>query len=148
MRELENTMHRAVLLAHGDEIDLRRDHAVTGEGMDPGLPDPGLLEHDRGAPNRHSRLPPHASPAAAGIGDRITGRRRRLGRRRHRKPGRSYGGRRRSGISSSIPCPHCLGNRTHAANILGISIRTLRNKVKQYTDEGYNVPSPSDRVAG
>ena len=35
---------------------------------------------------------------------------------------------------------HCLGNRTHAANILGISIRTLRNKVKQYTDEGFDVP--------
>lgn len=27
---------------------------------------------------------------------------------------------------------HCLGNRTHAATILGISIRTLRNKLKQY----------------
>ena len=37
---------------------------------------------------------------------------------------------------------HCLGNRTHAANILGISIRTLRNKLKQYNDDGVAVPAP------
>ncbi|TVQ84864.1 MAG: sigma-54-dependent Fis family transcriptional regulator [Micavibrio sp.] len=30
---------------------------------------------------------------------------------------------------------HCLGNRTHAARILGISIRTLRNKLSQYEKE-------------
>jgi len=37
---------------------------------------------------------------------------------------------------------HCLGNRTHAANILGISIRTLRNKLKLYTDTGVAIPPP------
>ena len=37
---------------------------------------------------------------------------------------------------------HCLGNRTHAAHILGISIRTLRNKLKLYSDEGLRIPPP------
>ena len=37
---------------------------------------------------------------------------------------------------------HCLGNRTHAANILGISIRTLRNKLNVYTADGSPIPPP------
>jgi two-component system, response regulator FlrC len=35
---------------------------------------------------------------------------------------------------------HCLGNRTHAANVLGISIRTLRNKLNEYAADGVPVP--------
>ena len=37
---------------------------------------------------------------------------------------------------------HTLGNSTHAATILGISLRTLRNKLRQYADEGFSVPQP------
>jgi two-component system, response regulator FlrC len=37
---------------------------------------------------------------------------------------------------------HCLGNRTHAANILGISIRTLRNKLNEYAGDGLPIPPP------
>lgn len=39
---------------------------------------------------------------------------------------------------------HTLGNRTTAANILGISIRTLRNKLKQYQQEGFDVPAANE----
>ena len=42
---------------------------------------------------------------------------------------------------------HCLGNRTHAAGVLGISIRTLRNKLRQYAGEGFAVPLPG-QLAG
>jgi DNA-binding NtrC family response regulator len=38
---------------------------------------------------------------------------------------------------------HCFGNRTHAANILGISIRTLRNKLNEYSSDGLAVPPPT-----
>ena len=39
---------------------------------------------------------------------------------------------------------HCMGNRTRAADILGISIRTLRNKLNQYSADGFHVPSPGE----
>jgi two-component system response regulator FlrC len=38
---------------------------------------------------------------------------------------------------------HCLGNRTHTANILGISIRTLRNKLNEYAADGASISPPN-----
>ncbi|WP_442880764.1 helix-turn-helix domain-containing protein [Bosea sp. (in: a-proteobacteria)] len=38
------------------------------------------------------------------------------------------------------------GNRTHAAHILGVSIRTLRNKIAAYAAEGHDVPEPGTAV--
>ncbi|MDF1791353.1 MAG: sigma-54 dependent transcriptional regulator [Thalassobaculaceae bacterium] len=144
VRELENTLHRAVLLAHGDTIDLDAI-MLTGEGMAPASPTPSFSS----APRTESAAPPasptpmaptapeapaSSAPATAGETGALVG--------------RTVADVERHLIIDTLS--HCLGNRTHAANILGISIRTLRNKVKQYTDEGFNVPSPgeSDRVAG
>jgi DNA-binding NtrC family response regulator len=38
----------------------------------------------------------------------------------------------------------CDGNRTRAARVLGVSVRTLRNKIRQYSAEGIDVPAPGD----
>ena len=114
VRELENTMHRAVLLAHGPEI---------GEGAIR-LPDGRQVSADMTA---IAGGPAAAAAAAA--------------QNAHRElVGRTVADVERDLILQTLE--HCLGNRTHAANILGISIRTLRNKLKQYGDEGVIVPMP------
>ena len=34
----------------------------------------------------------------------------------------------------------CDGNRTRAARVLGLSVRTLRNKIREYSADGIDVP--------
>ena len=38
----------------------------------------------------------------------------------------------------------CDGNRTRAARVLGVSVRTLRNKIRQYSADGIHVPAHSE----
>ena len=38
----------------------------------------------------------------------------------------------------------CDGNRTRAARVLGVSVRTLRNKIRQYIADGIEVPVHHD----
>ncbi len=114
VRELENTMHRAVLMAG--------DRDITTEAV--------ILTGDTLAPAAATAA---ASGAAAdGLADDGT----------KGLVGRTVAEVERDLILDTLS--HCLGNRTHAANILGISIRTLRNKLKQYSEEGTPVPLPGE----
>ncbi len=104
VRELENTMHRAVLLAGGDCIDadaieLAGDHA----------------------------------PAETAVAN-----------------SNGFVGRRMEEVERDViigTLNHTAGNRTHAAVILGISIRALRNKLRDYSAQGVAVPRPAVGVA-
>lgn len=114
VRELENTMHRAILLASGAEIGVE---AIR-------MPDGSPLAISGGPAER-----------AAQTAEAVT---------------RSFVGRTVADVERDLildTLDHCLGNRTHAAKILGISIRTLRNKLNQYTDEGISVPGPGEARA-
>ena len=53
--------------------------------------------------------------------------------------GHTVSGVERELILLTVEC--CNGNRSYAANILGISIRTLRNKLKDYARDGISIPS-------
>lgn len=105
VRELENTIHRAVLLTDGVEIGI--DAVELG-------------------PTTPSRTAPIISGVASLVGRRMEEVERDL-------------------IIETLG--HTLGNRTHAATILGISIRALRNKLRDYAAQGVAVPPPIAGVA-
>ncbi|MCJ2092386.1 MULTISPECIES: sigma-54-dependent transcriptional regulator [unclassified Methylobacterium] len=108
VRELENTLHRAVLLASGPEIGPDAILSPDGESI--------ATEGPAG------RAVQAAEAATRGLVGRTV---------------------------AQVECDlildtldHCLGNRTHAAKILGISIRTLRNKLNEYVSAGLDVAEP------
>ena len=115
VRELENTLHRAVLLASGDEIGAEAIMAPDGRSA--------MASHAPSASNDQYL----DDEDATGTVDLV---------------GRTVADVERELIIDTLY--HCLGNRTHAANILGISIRTLRNKLKQYGGNGVHVPLPGE----
>ena len=117
VRELENAMHRAVLLASGSQIG---PEAILINGSAGGAGGAG------GAAGG-SAAAADGDPGSPGDDDAGL-------------VGRTVADVERQLIIDTLS--HCLGNRTHASNILGISIRTLRNKLRQYTDEGIPVPRP------
>jgi two-component system, response regulator FlrC len=110
VRELENTMHRAVLLSSGAEIGPEAIIAPDGARLD--------------NPRSPSPAVAHATLAAEQVARALVG--------------RTVADVERDLILETLK--HCLGNRTHAANILGISIRTLRNKLNEYAADGVTIP--------
>src|SRR6188508_917561 len=112
VRELENTMHRAVLLTTGPEIGV--DGILTPDGM----------RLDQARPGNMTGAVAHAALAAEQVTRSLVG--------------RTVADVERDLILETLK--HCLGNRTHAANILGISIRTLRNKLNEYSSGGAPIP--------
>ena len=116
VRELENLMHRAVLVTAGSVIE------PSDLGFTPVQPGPGQA----------------ASTGTAGAdGD----------------SGRGISGlvgRRMEEVEQALileTLSSTAGNRTHAATILGISIRALRNKLRDYASQGVAVPPPLAGVA-
>lgn len=101
VRELENTIHRAVLMSTGDEI--------TADSIILNDPDSVINKPE--------------------VGEEMSG---------AEFVGRTVANMERCLIIDTLK--HTMGNRSVAANILGISIRTLRNKLKQYEEEGVSIP--------
>ncbi len=122
IRELENTMHRAILMSLENEIEPDAIH-ISDTAFSTGI--------------GSSAATPNNAPSASGVGKVSSAPVKNAGVVEG-MIGRTIADVERDMIINTLD--HCLGNRTHAANILGISIRTLRNKLAQYKDEGVEVP--------
>jgi two-component system, response regulator FlrC len=118
VRELENTIHRAVLLANGPDISPEAIRLPDGSQVGAG---PATLPQNASV---HSAVVSAAAVTRGLVGRTVSDVERDL-------------------ILDTLD--HCLGNRTHAANILGISIRTLRNKLREYSDSGLSIPSHGEQ---
>ncbi len=113
VRELENAMHRAVLLSVGAEIDADAIRLPDGQPLNPVTPI-GSDYVGRVALAAESAARTFVGSTVAEVEQKL--------------------------ILDTLN--HCFGNRTHAANILGISIRTLRNKLNEYSAAGVAIPAP------
>lgn len=124
IRELENTMHRAILMSLENELEADAIHiqdSAFSSGTSAGAVTP-------------SKAPDPAGVGSASLASTAV---------KHTAQVESLIGRTIADVERDMilnTLDHCLGNRTHAANILGISIRTLRNKLSQYKDEGVDIP--------
>jgi two-component system response regulator FlrC len=128
IRELENTMHRAILISIDDELEPEAIH---------------IQDSAFSSSTSASASTPNQAPSSTGVGSAGA---KPSAPKDIKNPGAVEGmiGRTIADVERDMiinTLEHCLGNRTHAANILGISIRTLRNKLNQYKDEGVNVPA-------
>ena len=121
VRELENTVHRAILMM-GGETTMQPEHIVISpmsQNMASNLNQPNTAQVKSGAANAYQ--------AAAGGFEQGTG------ATKSSIVGRTVQDVERELILNTLD--YCQGNRNHAADILGISIRTLRNKLKEYNDK-------------
>jgi two-component system, response regulator FlrC len=115
VRELENTVHRAVLLATGSDIDAEALTSPDGSGL-----------AGQAVGTSATDIATRAAMAAEAATRALVG--------------QTVAEVEQTLILDTLD--HCLGNRTHAARILGISIRTLRNKLNEYEGSGVQVPEP------
>ncbi|MGE4312934.1 MAG: sigma-54-dependent transcriptional regulator [Pseudobdellovibrionaceae bacterium] len=130
IRELENTMHRATLMSLDEEIVADDIHLADTEFSKTSAGDNGAAA---------TKAPDPAGVSSAAKVDEVV---------EVANPeaveglvGRTIADVERDMIINTLGTT--LGNRTHAAKILGISIRTLRNKLNQYKDEGMDIPEAS-----